>query len=315
MRTASSSQAATQARPARSWHRHRYLWGYLFISPWLVGFVIFTAGPFLASLFLSLTDWEVVGSFRWVGLSNYERIFTRDPRFAKTLFNTAYYVSLHVPGLNILALACALLLNQRLRLISIYRTLFYMPSVTSGVATAVLWIWIFNGQFGVLNSFLRLGGVQGPNWLFDLRWSMVALIIMSFWGMGTAMLIYLAGLQNVPQHLYEAAIVDGASAWQRFRHVTVPLLTPTIFYNVVIGIINSFQVFTAAFVMTGGGPADSTLFYVLYLYRVAFENLRMGYAAALAWILFVLIIAFTIVQFALARRWVYYEGAGQRGII
>ena len=236
-------------------------------------------------------------------------------RFTRTLGNTAYYVLFHVPGVNLLALGCALLLNQKLRGIALYRTLFYMPSVTSGVATAVLWIWLFNGQYGVLNSFLRVFGVSGPNWLFDIKWSMNALIIMSLWGMGNAMLIYLAGLQNVPQHLYEAAMVDGAGAWQRFVNVTLPLLTPTIFYNLVIGVIASFQVFTAAFVMTAGGPADSTLFYVLYLYRVAFENLRMGYAAALAWILFVIIIAFTILQFVLARRWVYYEGASPRGTV
>jgi multiple sugar transport system permease protein len=313
---ATPSRLATAPTVAgRSWHRYRYLWGYLFISPWLIGFVVFTAGPFLASFVLSLTDWAVVGDFSWVGLSNYERIVTRDARFWKTLGNTAYYVIWHVPAVNLLALGCALLLNQKLRLIALYRTLFYLPSVTSGVATAVLWIWVFNGQYGVLNSFLRLFGIAGPNWLFDLRWSMNALIIMSLWTMGGAMLIYLAGLQNVPQHLYEAAIVDGAGAGQRFWHVTLPLLTPTIFYNVVIGIIASFQVFTAAFVMTGGGPADSTLFYVLYLYRVAFENLRMGYASALAWILFVIIIVFTIVQFVVARRWVYYEGAGPRGIV
>jgi ABC-type sugar transport system permease subunit len=315
MSAAISTGAAAGRAGARGWHRRRYLWGYLFISPWLIGFVVFTAGPFLASLLLSLTSWDVVGSISWTGLSNYERIFTRDPRFSKTLGNTAYYVLFHVPGVNVLALACALLLNQKLRGIAIYRTLFYMPSVTSGVATAVLWIWIFNGQYGVVNSFLRIVGVQGPNWLFDLHWSMPALIIMSLWGMGNAMLIYLAGLQNVPQHLYEAAMVDGAGVWQRFVNVTLPLLTPTIFYNLVIGIIASFQVFTAAFVMTGGGPADSTLFYVLYLYRVAFENLRMGYAAALAWILFVIIIAFTILQFVLARRWVYYEGASPRGTV
>jgi ABC-type sugar transport system permease subunit len=306
-----SEAPAPRRRFARRWRR--YLWGYAFISPWVIGFLVFTAGPFLASLALSFTNWQVLGRPALIGLRNYERILSVDERFALTLFNTAYYVLFHVPGINLVGLGCALLLNQRLRGIVLYRTAFYMPSVTSGVATAVLWLWIFNGQYGLLNEALAVVGVAGPNWLFDLHWSMPALIIMSLWNMGNVMLVYLAGLQNVPQHLHEAAMVDGASWRERFRHVTLPLLTPTIFYNVVISIIASFQVFTAAFVMTNGGPADRTLFYVLYLYQVAFQNLQMGYASALAWILFLVIVAFTLVQFRLAKQWVYYEGAGPRG--
>ena len=289
--------------------KRKYLAGYLFISPWILGFIIFTFGPFLYSLYLSFTRYTLVAAPNWVGISNFQRLFFEDRYFTKTLFNTFYYVVFRVPGVQIISLFLALILAQDLKGIAIYRTVFYLPTVTSGVATAILWQWIFNTRFGIINIALGRIGIQGPGWLTTTTWSMPALILMSFWGVGGPMIIYLAALKNVPVQLYEAASIDGANAFQQFFNVTLPLITASIFFNVIMGIIGSFQVFTQAYVITGGGPADSTLFYVLYLYRVAFENLRMGYASALAWILFLIILAFTMVQVVLSKRWVYYEGA------
>jgi multiple sugar transport system permease protein len=290
---------------------HDDLVGFLFASPWIIGFIIFTAGPFFVSLYLSFTDWDVFSGANWVGISNYHKMFTDDRLFRISLWNTIYYVLFRVPGIQIVSLGLALLLNQSLKGISVYRTVFYLPAVTSGVATAILWTWIFNGTYGVLNLALAQVGIQGPNWLFDLNWSMPALILMSFWGAGQAMIIYLAGLQDVPVHLYEAAEVDGATTMQKFLRITVPILTPSIFFNMIRGFINSFQVFTAAYIMTRGGPANRTLFYVLYLYRRAFESLVMGYASALAWILFLIILAVTLGQLYAAKKWVYYESGTQ----
>jgi multiple sugar transport system permease protein len=293
----------------RRWLTRADVWGYAFISPWVIGFLVFTLVPFVASLFLSLTNWEVVGDWEFVGLKNFARLLGGgDALFSRALRNTGVYVVFHVPGVQIIALALALLLNQRLRGIAIYRTVFYLPAVTAGVATSYLWAQMFASNGGLLNTGLALVGIQGPNWLYSMEWSMPALIIMSFWNVGTTMLIYLAALQGVPRHLHEAAMIDGAGTWSRFAHVTVPMITPAIFFNIVQGIIGSFQVFTAAFIITQGGPANATLFYSLYLYRTAFERLQLGYASALAWILFVIILGATIIQLAMARLWVYYEG-------
>lgn len=300
-------------RANRRWLTRTDLIGYLFISPWIFGFLVFTAFPFLASLALSFTNWEVVGDWEVVGLANYERMLGgRDQLFNFAIRNTAYYVVFHVPGVQIIALGMAVLLNQRLRGIGIYRTVFYLPAVTASVATAYLWAFILSNNGGLLNSALALVGIEGPNWLYSIHWSLPALIIMSLWNVGTTMLIYLAALQSVPAHLHEAAMIDGAGLWHRFRHVTVPMITPAMFFNIVLGIIGSFQVFTAAFIITGGGPANATLMYTLYLYRVAFEALHMGYASALAWVLFLIILFFTVVQLVMSRLWVYYEGEVSR---
>lgn len=298
----------------RRFFTKKNLTGYLFISPWLIGFVVFTAGPFFASMWLSLNHWDLFNPPKWVGLGNFRWLFFEEPLFRVSLFNTAYYVLFHVPGIQVIALGLALLLNQKLRGIAIYRTIFYLPSVTAGVATAFLWAILLTND-GLINTFLSLFGIKGPAWLNNLTWAMPALVLMSFWSPGGAMIIYLAGLQGVPQHLYEAAEVDGANFWSKFWNVTIPLLTPTIFYNLVMGIIGSFQVFTAAFIMTGGGPANRTLFYMLHLYWKAFAEFKMGHAAAMAWILFAIIMVFTLLQLALARRWVYYEAGGGRGVI
>jgi multiple sugar transport system permease protein len=311
--------------------------GYLFASPWFLGFFGLTLFPIVASLALSLVGWNGVNLtftpppviqsgaednyIHYVGLENYRGVLHDDlARIA--LFNTAYYSFLAVPLGLCVSLMLALLLNQKLRGIAAFRTIYYMPHIIGGVATIMMWMWVFQPDYGLLNLLLRGGaglfhwtglipaGWQPPTWLNDSRWSKPALIIMSLWGTGGGMLIFLAALQNVPDHLYEAARIDGAGRLRQFWHVTVPQITPAIFFNLVMGVIGSFQVFNEAFVLTGGegGPDNSTLFYVLYLYRKAFQDFRMGYASALAWVLFVIILGFTLIILRSSRVWVYYEG-------
>lgn len=292
--------------------RRSLLWterrdAYLFILPWLIGFVVFTAGPMLGSLYISFTRWEIVTPSTWVGLDQYERLLA-DDRFYLALWNTAYYVFFGVPLHLGLALLAALAVNMNLRGIRIYRTLYYVPSLTPAVADAILWLWIFHPQWGLANGLLQWLGFEGLYWLQDPRLAKPSFIIMSFWTIGVQMVILLAGLKGIPQHLYEAAAIDGANTWHRFWNVTLPMLTPALFFNLIIAIIRAFQVFTQAYIMTEGGPNYATLFYLLYLYRMAFENFRMGYASAMAWILFLVILVFTLIQFRLSDRWVFYEG-------
>ena len=297
--------------------RSEQAWGYLAISPWLIGFILLGAGPILFSLFLSLTRWNSLApadTARFVGLDHYAWILSgRDELFGKALRATLYYALLSVPAGLVAGLMLALLMNARLRGIAAFRTLYYLPAVLPGVATAVLFRWLFSQQ-GMLNY--TLGGFGAvpwkamPDWLGDPRWAMPAMVLMSLWGIGGAMMIYLAGLQNVPTQLYEAAQIDGAGPLARFRAVTLPMLSPVLFFNLVMGIIGAFQVFTTAFVMFGGGggPDDAALFYGLYLYRKAFEQFQVGYGSALAWILFVVILVFTALVFRSSSFWVYYEG-------
>lgn len=300
------------ARSAR-WRRDAWE-GYLFVSPWLVGFLVFTAGPMVVSLVMSFSAWDgitPISRIRWVGTENYGTLLSGDPRFGKALANTILYVLGAVPFGTLNALGMALLLNQEVRGQAVFRTLFYLPSVVSGVATSMMWMWLYNPSFGPINDALARMGVPQehlPGWLTDPAWALPALIFMSFWGVGNSMLIYLAGLQGVPQSLYEAADLDGASSWMRFRNVTLPMLTPTLLFNLVMGIIGSFQTFTQAFIMTNGGPQDATLFYVLYLYQKAFQQFKMGYASAMAWILFAIVLSLTLTLLRSSRRWVYYEG-------
>ncbi len=297
--------------------------GAWFVLPWFVGFFGLLLVPMIASLLLSFVQWDGLSlhTIRWVGTDNYRRIFTDDPNVPIALWNTFVYGFVAVPLGLCVSLALAVLLNQRVRGIAVFRTIFYLPNVIAGVATIVMWAWIFNPDFGLLNAFLRdlFGflarlGVPGaenwapPDWLLSPRWSKPALIIMSLWGAGGAMLIFLAALQNVPQQLYEAARIDGAGAWRQFLSITVPQVTPAIFFNLVMGIIGSFQVFTQAYLMTAGGPQKSTLFYVLYLYNRAFQDFQMGYASALAWVLFVIILVFTLMVVRSGKLWVHYEG-------
>ncbi len=243
-----------------------------------------------------------------IGLRNYEDILTADPKFSVSIVNTLYYMAGHIPLGMALAFFMALLLNRNVRGLPLFRTLYYLPSVTASVATAILWAWLFDPAYGLINEALGLFGIEGPNWLGLSAWAMPAFIMMNLWNIGANLVIYLAALQGVPQSLYDAASIDGAGRWARTWHVTIPMVTPAIFLTMVIGIIGSFQVFTPAFVLTNRGPGDATLFYVLYLYSQAFRGFRMGYAAALAWILFVITLVFTLVQVWLSRRWVYYEG-------
>jgi multiple sugar transport system permease protein len=288
-------------------------WGYLFLAPWLIGFFVFTLGPFIASLYLSFTDYQLVGAPEWVGLKNYVTMFSSlwsdsgDIYVWTALKNTLYYTSLHVPLSLILAFFIALLLNANVRAMPLFRTLFYLPSITAGVATSILWLWLLNPN-GLVNYALSLVGIQGPAWFGSTLWAMPGLIIMSLWGIGGTIIINLAGLQGVPQQLYEAASIDGAGWWEQMRHVTVPIMTPTIFFTMIMGLIASFQVFTPALIITNGGPGTSTLFYLLHLWRNGFRWFNMGYASALAWFLFVIILIFTLLQLRLSRGWVYYEG-------
>lgn len=288
--------------------RREALTFYLCISPWLVGLLLFVLGPTLVSLGISFTRWDLLTPPRFVGMRNYERMLN-DPLFWQSLKVTALYTLLYVPTELVGGLALALLMNQRVPGIAVFRTIFYLPSVISGVAFVVVWMWIFHPEAGLLNLALAQVGITGPRWLTDPRTALSALWLMSLWGLGRTAVIYLAGLKGVPKELHEAAVIDGATAWQAFRHITIPLLTPTIFFNLILSLIATFQTFTSAFVATNGGPLDATLFFVLYLYRQAFERFSMGYASALAWVLFVIILSLTLLVVRSADRWVYYEGA------
>ena len=291
--------------------RREALFCYLFISPWVIGFIIFTLGPIIASLYFSFNDYAVVAPAEWVGLKNFERLFTGDDLFWKSLWNTFYYVALGVPLRIVFAFALATLLNQQIRGRLFYRVAYYMPSIIPSVAGAVLWIILLNPRLGLINLVLSLFGIDGPNWLGSPDWSKPALIMMSLWGVGGTMILYLAGLQGIPESLYEAADIDGASRWKKFWNVTIPLMTPTILYNLILQIIGSFQVFSSAFIMTRGGPLNSTRFYMLHLYNYAFEYFKMGYASALAWVLFVIIMIFTLITLRSSQVWVFYAGERQ----
>ena len=298
--------------------------GFLFISPWLIGTVVFLLGPMLVSLLLAFSSWDMIGPARWVGMGNFAEM-AGDDRFWKSLRATLVYTVFSVPLGVAGSLGLALLLNTKIRGQAIFRTLFYLPSVASVVAASLIWLRLFNPESGLLNYVLgalhlnpamRALGLTDPtkgyvNWLGSEKTALGSLIVMSLWGIGGGMVIYLAGLQGIPQSYYEAASIDGATVWQKFRHVTLPLLTPTIFFTLIIGVIGSFQVFTQGYIMTQGGPNNATLFYVLYLYQNAFQFLKMGYASALAWVLFLIILGFTALQMK-TSRWVHYEGAEEK---
>ena len=295
-------------RPKRGGERSQLALGLAFASPWIFGFLVFTAYPIVASLYYSFTYFDTLSPPVWVGAQNYTRLLTVDPLFWQSLRNTLFMVVFGLPASLVAGLALALLLNQKLRGMAIYRTIFYIPSIVPTVASSVLWMWLLNPQIGLINKMLMAAGVQGPGWLTDPAWSKPALILMGIWGVGSAMIIYLAGLQDVSQELYEAAEIDGAGSAAKLFHVTLPMLSPVIFFNLVMGIIGTFQYFTQVFVMTHGGPEDSTLFYALHLFNKAFVDLQFGYASAMAWILFAITIAATALVFRSSARWVYYPG-------
>lgn len=288
--------------------------GILFASPYILGMLLFTAYPLGASFYYSFTSYDILTPPSWIGLGNYIDMFRGvDEYFWKALYNTAYYATLSVPLSIIVGVGIAMLLNLKVKGMAIYRTIFFLPVLVPVVASSILWMWILNPQYGLLNGLLyRLFSIQGPGWIADERWSKFSLVLMSLWGVGQAVVIYLAGLQDIPEQLYEAAELDGATVYAKVRHITLPMLSPVIFFNLVVGLINAFQVFTQAYIMTDGGPANSTLFYMLHLYRHAFGYLHMGYACALAWILFLVIVAISLIVFKTSGRWVFYAGGTVR---
>ena len=308
--------ALTTSRRTLSLARREALWAYAFITPWIIGFLVFTIGPMLASLYFSFTDYNIITAPRWIGLTNYTNLF-QDELFWHSLGVTFKFGLVALPLGLIFSYLIAVLLNTKISGINFWRTIYFLPSVIAGVAVALLWIRIFDQRYGLLNPFLEHFGIKGPGWLSDPDWVITALVIMSLWGVGGNVIIYLAGLQGVPTDLYDAAKVDGATAWQRFRYVTLPMTTPVIFYNLVLGLIGTFQYFTEVYVISSGnsgntgglgGPARSTLFYNIYLYQNAFKYFHMGYASTMAWVLFVIVLVLTLLIFRSSDVWVYYEG-------
>jgi multiple sugar transport system permease protein len=295
-------------RLAGSMQRREDLAGWLWASPWILGFLIFTLGPMLASVYYSFTEYPILASPRWIGIGNYRTMLTDDEFFYQSLKVTVVYSLISVPLNLIVGFMIAILLNQDIRWVTVWRTVYYLPSIIAGVAVALLWQWIFNADFGLANYLLRLIGIKGPSWLLDPQWALFSLIVMSLWGVGGGMVIYLAGLQGIPTVLYEAAEIDGAGALRRFAHITLPMVSPVIFFNLIMGIIGTFQTFTQAFIMTGGGPRRATYFYMLHLYNNAFQWLKMVYASSLAWVLFFIILGLTLLVLRSSSAWVFYQG-------
>lgn len=292
-----------------SLQRREALEGYLWISPWVVGFLVFSLGPIIASFYLSFTEYKIAGSPKWIGLANYSEALFNDRLFWPSLGRTAYYTIATVVLGVILSLLAAMLLNQNLRGRAVFRALYYLPSLTPVVAMAILWTWLLQPQIGLVNYLLGQAGISGPGWLTSRTWAIPSLIMISLWSSigGGRMIIFLAGLQGVPKELHESAQIDGATAIHRFLHVTLPMISPVILFNLLLGIIGSFGVFTLAYVATEGGPNYATWFFMLHLYYNAFSYFQMGYASALAWIFFLIIFALTYLQIKLSNRWVYYE--------
>jgi multiple sugar transport system permease protein len=283
------------------------LTGYLFASPWLLSLLLLTAYPVGAAIYYSFTQYTVIKPPLWVGLENYSEMFFEDSLFWKALYNTTYYAIFSVPPGLIISLWLALMLNQKVPGLDFFRSTFFLPSIVPVVAASVVWAWILHPEFGLINDLLGRLGLYQPPWLTSEVWSKPAFILMSLWGIGPTTIIFLAGLQDIPVHLYEAAEIDGANAWQRFWAITVPLLTPTIFFNLVVGLIGAFQIFTQVYIISEGGPLWSTLFYVYYLWQQGFRFFKMGYASALALVLFFIILALTLLVLYSSKRWVYYE--------
>jgi multiple sugar transport system permease protein len=280
--------------------------GYLFILPWIVGFLVFWLGPIVASFFISFTRYDIVNPPNWVGLANYQRML-HDPEFLVAIKVTLKYAVVFLPLQVIFGVGLAVLLNTPARGVGLFRTLYYLPYVVPSVAAVLIWVWIFNPHYGLLNSILGWVGIEGPNWLGDPSWALYSLMMVGLWGLGGDAVIYLAGLQNIPRVLYEAAEIDGANGWQRFRHITLPMLSPTLFFQIVLGLIGVFQTFTSSFVATNGGPLRSTLFYMLLIYKKSFGSMRLGYGSALAWVLTIFILVITVLVFRSSPYWVHYE--------
>lgn len=300
MRMATAVTAAAKRRERRD--RRRF---FLFVSPWIVGFLVFTLVPMLMSLYYSFTDWNVLNDASFVGLENYRELF-HDDLFYKSLQVTGVYTAIVVPLDVVLSLLCAILLNTGMRGIGVFRVIYYLPAVLPGVVVAVLWQWIFNSKYGLMNSMLAFFGVDGPRWLSDSRWIMPALVIMNVWGLGTGIVMYLAGLKAAPEDLYRAARIDGAGWWARLFHVTLPSMSPIILFTFLTTMISTLQTFTSAYVMTAGGPNNGSLFYALYMYRQGFQYRHMGEACAMAWLLFLVILALSLLVLRVSRGVVHY---------
>ncbi|MCK6579848.1 MAG: sugar ABC transporter permease [Anaerolineae bacterium] len=314
-----ASQAQAQALPAQTgWKwwtnlplaRRRTITGYIFISPFMLGVLFWVVIPVLVNLYLTFHSWNLMSPPRFVGLANIETLF-KDPILPYALKATFLYTVMSVPLGLALGFFLANLINTNIRGIAVFRTVFYLPSIVPAVANALLWAWMFNTEFGLINSFIRALGGSKIAWLQDPAWAMPAFVILSLWGSGASMIIFLAGLQGIPDIYYEAAEIDGAGRWAKMRHITLPMMSPIFFFNLVIGFINSFQVFVIGYLITDGGPQNSTLFLVLYIYRSAFQNLKMGYAAALSWLLFGILLVLSLIIFRYLGKRVYYENPGE----
>ncbi|WP_409304059.1 carbohydrate ABC transporter permease [Peribacillus sp. SCS-155] len=291
--------------------RKENLMGYLFISPWLIGLIFLTAGPLLFSLFVSFTDYNITSQMNFVGIKNYKHMFTVDQLFWTSLWNTLYFVIFSVPLTTAGAVFVAVLLHQRIPGMKIFRTIYYLPAVLSGVAVYFLWMQLLSPASGLVNTALAWFGIEGPSWLFDPEWTKPALILMKLWSVGGGMLLYLARLQGISNALYEAADLDGANVFQKFFHITLPMLTPIIFFDIITSTIGAFQIFQEAYVMTqngDGGPSNSLLFYNLHMWNNAFEVFNMGYASAMAWFLFIIILILTVFNMKFSKKWVHYDG-------
>jgi multiple sugar transport system permease protein len=282
--------------------------GILFSMPIMLGFLIFVLGPMIASLALSFTDYRITGDTSFIGIEHYRYMFSgEDLFFVKSLSVTSYYVFLSVPACIIFSFFIALLMNQQIKGKSIFRTIFYLPTIVPVVASSLVWMWLLNPDLGLVNNLLRSWGLPTSKWMFGERSAVPSLVLMSLWGTGSQMVIFLAGLQGIPRHLYEALDVDGGNALHKFRYITLPMMTPTIFFNLVIALIGGFQIFTQALIMTSGGPNNATLFYVYHMFRLAFQQSRMSLASAWAWVLFIIIAFLTFIAFKFSSHWVYYE--------
>ncbi len=305
--------APAQGQLVRTKERKALFWGLLFTLPATLGFLIFTAGPMIVSLFLSLTDYSVFKEATgWVGFEHYARLMSgQDELFVKSLQVTFYFVVLKVPATILVSLAIALLLNMNVKGRAMFRTIVYLPSIVPAVATAMIWMWLLNPDLGLINQLLSSLNLPTSSWLYAENTVIPSVVLTTMWGIGGTVVIFLAGLSGIPQQYYEAIDVDGGGWWHKLRHITIPLVSPTIFFNTVMAIIGAFQVFNEAYILTGGGPNNASLFYIFYLWRTAFRDTEMGYASALAWIMFAIISIFTLFVFRTAKSWVHYEGEGR----
>ncbi len=290
-------------------NKQQAIFGILFMMPWFIGFIIFGLYPMIMSIYYSLCRYDVLRIPQFIGFGNYEKLIFEDSYFWTSISNTLIYTVLRVPLCIIGSLLLAVLVNNAIKGVKVFRTIYFIPSIVTGVVLSVVWLWMFNPQFGLINSFLAYMGIPGPLWLLDPNWSKPSMVLMSVWSIGGGrMLVFLAALQGIPKHLYEAVDIDGGGWWAKFRNVTIPMLSPVIFLWSVLEIIFSLQVFVEAYIMTQGGPLNSTMFYNLYLYNKAFNDFEMGYASALAWLLLIISLIITVIQFRLSKKWVHYDG-------